>query len=674
MARKKNILLISIDDGGAYWRFRDAFRERLQVPNLDRICDQSTAFTSAYCQTPICGPSRNSVMTGLSPHQSGLLDNYTDLFSVMRPEQLWQFRLKQAGYYCATAGKVHHGFKPLAPHIHTQLYSHPPTPLPMGPPRTVPTQKFGGLTGGAATTEKAHDPLYYDHQSASDAVSFLESYDGQQPFYREVGFHHPHIPFRTPVRFKDIYDEKNFKMPEAWEHGFDTAEYPDLFWPQNFDARDLGYWRKSVRNYFSAYSHVDYQIGRVWDALQASDHARDTVVILMSDHGFHLGDKNRMRKFTLWEESCRVPLIIHDPDAEAAEVTDPVALLDIGPTVLDYANCPPLTGVQGRSLRPQVHGAAEPDRAVPTFLFGNASMRQGSYRITRYETGETEFYDVEDDPWLTRNLAGSHPFFDAMLGELKNISAAHGLNVDTPNAKGKTHFVTLQHDGIAALPDGSTKMQYGADGGGTVQQLEAVGNRDDNTFLFPGSVNRFQLTVHPGPGQNEVIAHCDDLVVYCDTGDTHIRAGNAPCVVYGGTGHDTVRCGIGAARIDGGAGPSDIYAGPGATDITTGTGTNHIHTGAGPTRISVTGGQNTVSLASSDLQLTLERTGLPQTITGYSGGQIDLSDWQMLGDIQIAQQDADTVLISASDRVIFRDTKVETLTAQITGADVRPAP
>ena len=387
MARRKNIILISIDDGGAYWRFRDAFRERLQVPNLDRICDVSTAFTSAYCQTPICGPSRNSAMTGLSPHQSGILDNYTDLFSVIRPEQLWQFRLKQAGYYCTTAGKVHHGFKPLAPHIHRQLYSHAPTPLRMGPPRTVPTQKYGGLTGGAGTTEEAHDPLYYDHQSASDAIEFLSSYDGQQPFYREVGFHHPHIPFRTPARFKDIYDEKNFRMPEAWLQGFDTAEYPDLFWPQNFDARDLGYWRKSVRNYFSAYSHVDYQIGRVWDALQASEHARDTVVILMSDHGFHLGDKNRMRKYTLWEESCRVPLIIHDPDAaETSEVTDPVALLDIGPTVLDYAGCLPLDGTQGRSLVSQLHGATDPDRAVPTFLFGNASMRQGSYRITQYET------------------------------------------------------------------------------------------------------------------------------------------------------------------------------------------------------------------------------------------------------------------------------------------------
>lgn len=670
MASRKNILLISIDDGGAYWRFRDAFREPLQVPNLDRFCDVSTAFTSAYCQTPICGPSRNSVMTGLSPHQTGILDNYTDLFSVVRPEQLWQFRLKQAGYYCATAGKVHHGFKPLAPQIHNQLYSHPAAPLRMGPPRTVPTQKFGGLTGGAGTTDEAHDPLYYDHQSASDAIAFLERYDGQQPFYREVGFHHPHIPFRTPSRFKEIYDEKNFRMPEAWLQGFDTAEYPDLFWPENFDARDLGYWRKSIRNYFSAYSHADYQIGRVWDALQASEHAKDTVVIMMSDHGFHLGDKNRMRKYTLWEESCRVPLIIHDPDAAPSEVADPIALLDIGPTVLDYAGCPPLEGVQGRSLQPQVHGANEPDRAIPTLLFGNASMRQGSYRITRYETGETEFYDVEDDPWMTRNLAGSHPFYDAMLNELKQVSAAHGLNLDTPITNGTTQYVTLQDDGIKLLEDGCTRMQYGADGGGRVKHFEAVGNRDDNVFLFPGSVNRFQFTVHPGPGRNEVIAHCDELVVYCDKGDTEIQAGNALCVVYGGTGHDVIRCGAGSVRVDGGAGPTDVKAGQGATEIITGAGTNRIETGAGPTRIDVTGGQNNVTVATSELHLTLKRTGLPQTIHGYKGGKIDLSDWQKLGDIEIVQSGADTALSSTSEHVVFRETSAENVRRQIIGAVV----
>ncbi len=688
MASRTNILLISIDDGGAFWRFRDAFRERLQTPNLDRICAVSTTFTSAYCQAPICGPSRNSMLTGLTPHQTGILDNNTNLFSVVRPEQLWQFRLKQAGYYCATAGKVHHGFAPLPEAAHNVLYSHPPKPLKLGPHRTVPMRRYGGLTGGAATTDPAHDPLYYDHQSATDAVAFLLEYDRPEPFYREVGFHHPHIPFRTPERFKEMYDEENFKPPEAWENVFETAEYPDQFMVKNMDLRDVGHWRKSVRNYFSAYSHVDSQIGRVWDALQASPHAKNTVVVLVSDHGFHLGDKGRMRKYTLWEESCCVPLIVHDPDAAPREVADPVALLDIGPTVLDYADCPPLRGVQGRSLKPQVHGSDAPDRAVPTFLFGNASMRQGSYRITRYENGEAEFYDVEDDPWQTRNLAGAHPFYDAMLGELMAVSAAHGLTLDDAggtasfgviSTQGSDHdsappghhvyYATLGESGVAALPDGYDKMQYAADAGGKVEHFVAVGNREDNEMVFPGYGNRFHLEVHPGPGRNQVIAQNDDLVVYCDGGDTEVRAGNAATVFYGGPGHDVVTTGTAPAWVHGGLGGANIRIGAGPADIISGDGENSLTTGSGPTQILLNGGSNDVEIHTDDLQLTILRTGLPQRISGYQTGEIDLSDWSPVG-AHLEQQDDNVVLSSASETVVFCGARVEAIRPNITGVSM----
>ena len=111
MTNRKNIIFIGLDDAFSFWRFRDAFGARLQTPNLDRICARSTAFTSAYCQIAICGPSRASMMSGLSPYETGAFDNYTSVFDVLRPEQFWQHRIKQAGYYCSTAGKIHHMFK-----------------------------------------------------------------------------------------------------------------------------------------------------------------------------------------------------------------------------------------------------------------------------------------------------------------------------------------------------------------------------------------------------------------------------------------------------------------------------------------------------------------------------------------------------------------------------------
>lgn len=694
MTQRKNIILITIDDGGAYWRFRAAFGEQLQTPNLDRITQVATTFTAAYCQTPICGPSRNSMLSGLAPHQTGLLDNYTNLFEVLRPEQLWQYRLKHNGYHCATAGKVHHAFAPIAPKHHNVLYSHPAKRIQLGPPRDASVKRYGGLTGGAGTTDPKDDPLYYDHQSASDAIDFLQNYENDGPFYREIGFHHPHIPLKTPARFKDLYDENAFIQPDAWKNGFEVAGYPDQYMIENMDLRDQRHWRKSVRNYFSAYSHVDSHIGRVWDALQASPHAKDTVLIVTSDHGFHLGEKNRMRKFTLWEETCRVPLIIYDPDRTPREIDDPVALLDLGPTILDYAQCPPLQEVAGRSLIPQMDGATEPDRGVPTFLFGNASMRKGPYRITVYESGESEFYDLEQDPWATRNLAGAHPDFAAMRAALIDVSAAHGLRLGQPGGESKAafgaisnldgthatpqptpprqrvHFSTLRKSGIAALPAGFTKMNYGADTGGDISSFAAYGNAQDNEFLFPGSFNRFHLSVYPGPGDNLVIAQNDDLAVYCGSGSTTVRPGNARAVIYGGAGSDVIYTGKGQCWVDGGAGPAEMRAGAGAIEMISGSGQNTLFAGSGPTQISLTGGTNDVHLSRDNLTLTLFRTGLPQTIHGFCGGTIDLSDWAPMGPARLIQSAKDVVLSSVTECVVFRGVQVDAVRGCITGADI----
>ncbi|WP_170334505.1 sulfatase-like hydrolase/transferase [Ruegeria arenilitoris] len=706
---KKNIVLITVDDGGAYSQYREAFGAPLHLPNLDRIAEDSAAFDSAYCQAPICGPSRNSLMSGLSPYQTGILDNYTNLFDVLRPEQLWQFKLKQRGYYCSTAGKVHHSFAPLPRPMHDILYSHPPHPLRLGPPQSVPVRRFGGLTGGAGTTDPAHDSLYYDHQSATDAVEFLETYDGAAPFYREIGFHHPHIPFKTPEAFKRLYNEQDFQIPEAWNDGFDTTGYPDRFMGKNMDLRDAAYWRKSVRNYFSAYSHVDSQIGRIWAALKSSRHADNTVLIFTSDHGYHLGDKGRMRKFTLWEESCRVPLIIHDPDAQPRQVRDPVALLDVGPTILDYAGCPPMHSTISRSLKDMTHGTSDPERAVPTFLYGNTSMRKGAYRITLYQNGESEFHNVQDDPWLTKNLAGKHPDYAKWRQDLSQVCVSHGLilpdaegsaapfhvsftdTMDPPKAGSvgaigsldaspddiaptapgaRVHYSTLNHDGTAALPDGFARMHYGADASGGVNRFVATGNQQDNEFLFPGSVNRFQLTVHPGPGKNRITVQNDDLVVYCGEGENSILAANANCVLYGGTGKTTMTAGKGFARMVGDSGDTTMIGGHGPVSIVTGSGCNRITGGHGDTQITLAEGSNDVTLRSATTTLTIQRTGLPQKIQGFQGGKIDLSDWASLGQVRVRQSEDDTILSCGTERVVFAGVPQASLLAAICGLEI----
>lgn len=432
---RANIIAISFDDAVAYWKYKTVFRHPLHTPNLDRICEQSTAFHSAYCQAPICGPSRASLMSAKSPHQLGIFENGISLFENNKAAIAWSSRLRQDGYYCSSGGKIHHFFRPLRTRIHRALYDddrkrfRPDMNMPAG----VRKKRFGGHRGGWATIDPADDSQFHDYQSADSAIEFLETYQGDAPFYREVGFYGPHGPHFTPSRFKEMYTQRGFRQPKEWEDGFDTNEFVEEYMPENMDLSDLRYWRQCVRNYFSALTHTDYHLGRVWDALKASPHADNTIVVILSDHGFHLGNKNRFCKKTLWEQSAGVPLILHDPrDPKCQEIHDPVALLDVGPTVLDYAGLPAIEDTMGRSLRPQIEGFSNPDRAVPTFSQGSVSIRKGDYRFIRYRDGSTELFNVTNDFWQLRDLGSLHDMYDPMFDALIDTSQAYGFDLGAP--------------------------------------------------------------------------------------------------------------------------------------------------------------------------------------------------------------------------------------------------
>lgn len=433
-AAQKNILLVSLDDCIAYWKVRSAFNEPLRTPNLDRVCQQATAFHSAYCQAPICGPSRASFMSARTPHQTGIFDNTVDVFETLGAREIWSYRLKENGFFCSSGGKMHHFYKPVRRRFHNVLYSDRQKRFrsDMNLPRDIEKISFGGHRGGWGTTNSEDDGIYHDCQSADSAIEFLETYDRQQPFYREVGFYSPHGPHITPARFKEIYDVDNFRQPEEWRNGFDYNAFTTTHLPENLRLKenDLDWWRASVRNYFAALSHGDFHLGRVWDALQGSAHAKNTVVVILSDHGFHLGNRNRYMKTTLWEQVAGVPLIIHDPDQPTArEIHDPVALIDVGPTVLDYAGLPAIENCAGRSLLPYMAGESDPDRAVPTFYRDSAAIRKGNFRFIRYEDGSTQLFNLTQDYWQLRDLGAGHPAYDDMYASLVACCRTCGFSV-----------------------------------------------------------------------------------------------------------------------------------------------------------------------------------------------------------------------------------------------------
>ncbi|WP_299473664.1 sulfatase-like hydrolase/transferase [uncultured Paracoccus sp.] len=297
-------------------------------------------------------------------------------------------------------------------------------------PPDVEKKKYGGNRGGWGTTNEKDDDIYYDHQSADSAIEFLQNRAPGGPFYREVGFYSPHGPHYTPARFKEMYNQKAFRMPEEWAGGFDTNAYADEIFLQNIDPAKKQWWQQSVRNYYSALSHGDYHLGRVWDALKASPHAENTIFIIVADHGFHLGNLNRYKKTTQWEQVAGVPLIVHDPShPEARVVQDPVAMLDLGPTVQDYCDIAPAPGTMGKSLRPLVEGGSDPDRAIATFYFDNVSIRKGDFRLIRYVDGSTQLYDLRTDYWQLHDLGPDHEQHEPMLQALIECSRESGLEI-----------------------------------------------------------------------------------------------------------------------------------------------------------------------------------------------------------------------------------------------------
>lgn len=433
MTQRKNILLISFDDCFAYQNYRSAYGEELQVPNLDRITSQSTHFQSAYCQSPICGPSRASFMSAQTPHELNIHNNSVNVFERVGPEDIWSYKLRQDGYFCSSGGKVHHGYGALRPDLHEVLYDDEEKQFgsDFNLPPYVKKRSYSGISEGWGTTDPKDDDVFYDAKSANSAIKFLENYDGDKPFYREVGFFSPHGPRFTPARFKDMYNYDNFLEPPEWAEGFCPHPYTDHHMPQTpaLQTRHQGWWRANVRNYFAGLSHGDFHLGRVWDALKASKFAENTIVVILTDHGFLLGTRNRFYKSTVWEQSAGVPIIIHDPTAPVKrEVQDPVALLDVGPTVLDYADVAPLDDCVGRTLRPQVDGAKNPDRAVPTFRYDNVSIRKGKYRFARYVDGSTQLFDLEHDIWNHKNLGPNHPAFEPMQTALMETCAEYRMD------------------------------------------------------------------------------------------------------------------------------------------------------------------------------------------------------------------------------------------------------
>lgn len=424
-AEKLNFLLIAVDDLND-WIGVLGGHPQATTPNMDRLAKKGVLFTNAHCQSPVCNPSRASLMSSTYPETSGIyfLSPSFATSPVAAGRTMMPVRFRDEGYAVSAAGKLFHdkenkqyfaeyagdfgGFGPL-------------------PKKKLSSFKGERLWDWGVYPERDEDTP--DYKIARWGTEQLRQ-DFDKPFFMGVGFYRPHVPQYAPQKWFDRYPLETLQLPLVIENDLDDipvygkALHLDVMVaPRHEWVVEHNEWKALVRSYLASVSFVDEQVGKVLDALEASPYADNTYIVLFSDHGFHLGEKGRFAKRSLWEDGTRVPLMIAGPGISGGKVSNkPVELIDIYPTLLDLAGLEADPKLEGDSLVPLLKNpqADWPHIARTSFGPGNVSIRSERYRYIRYKDGSEEFYDHSNDPNEWRNQI-NNPEFSGQIAKHREL-------------------------------------------------------------------------------------------------------------------------------------------------------------------------------------------------------------------------------------------------------------
>lgn len=465
---KPNVVFIAIDDLND-WVGPLGGHPMAKTPAMDRLAARGTTFTNAHCQSPLCNPSRTSLMTGLRPSTTGvygLAPWYRSLKSMQDVVSLPQ-HFANNGYATFTGGKIYHGGsnpKMLKDEFHVVARVGGMGVKP--PKKLVETPAPHPLVDWGVFDHKDEDKG--DYGVATWAAETIQS-EHKKPFFVAAGFFLPHVPCYATQKWFDLYPNDESILPLIGVD--DRADTPRFSWylhwklpePRRKFLVEADQQVNIVRSYLACVSFVDSQVGRILDALDASGHADNTVVVLWSDHGWHLGEKDITGKNTLWAESTRVPLIFAGPGvAQNAKCQQPAELLDMYPTLAELCGLPTPPQGEGLSLVPQLKDATtHRDRpAICSHNHDNHGVASTKWRYITYADGSQELYDLEADPSEWTNLIADK----AGLAKYADIVAEHRKwcpKVNSRPAPGSAHrILTLDADGTLTwegevIPDGA---------------------------------------------------------------------------------------------------------------------------------------------------------------------------------------------------------------------------
>ena len=426
-ADKLNVLLIAVDDMnndlGCYGH------PQVKSPAIDALAARGVRFDRAYCQYPVCNPSRVSMLSGRRPDTTRIYDLQTPPRTHLKDVVFLPQYFRQHGYYTAHIGKIFHtgdAFEdpPSWDHEVRETGKHPPAEAVIREQRLERPQKYSVEWNILRST----DEQTADGVVAQQADELLErvSQDGK-PFFVAVGFRRPHAPYAAPKKYFDLYPVDSIppldESPEHLQHIPTSAfTYPAGTSPITARERAAG-----VAAYWACITFVDAQIGKVLATVDRLNLWKNTVVVFYSDHGYHLGEHGGMwHKMSVFEESARVPLIIAAPGITGKGKPSPrlVELVDIYPTLVDLCGLPTPAGLEGQSLRPLLDNPDSPwtDAAYTQVLRGEVvgrSLRTSRWRYTEWDGGANgrELYDHDADPKEQRNLADD-PQHEATRKEL----------------------------------------------------------------------------------------------------------------------------------------------------------------------------------------------------------------------------------------------------------------
>jgi len=447
---RPNVLMIAVDDMNDWVGCLGGY-PGVKTPHIDRLAQRGMLFTNAHCSAPVCNPSRVAVMLGRRPSTTGVYANDVVWHQAFPGVASIPQHFKANGYYVVGGGKVNHHMPGFNRHSDWHQYfdqifdSHYQDQLSRGLdvrsfawPEGFPLNRLPGVT---TLTKPPKNPVEFDwgpfdkadHEMGDGqmiqwAKQFLAN-PPESPFFLAAGIYRPHLPFYAPAKYFDQYPLDQIKLPPLKDDDLDDV--PPEGQQMAADRREdyelvlrEGRHQELIQAYLASITFGDALIGELLDALDASSAAENTVVVFWSDHGWHLGEKQHLHKFTLWERSTRVPLVIVAPGVASpgSRTPRPVELTDLFSTLIELCDLPLVDGLDGSSLLPLLK---EPLRvwdrpAVTTHGEGNHAIRSERWRYIRYAGGDEELYDHKVDPNEWHNLA-KIPQYASVKAELSKF-------------------------------------------------------------------------------------------------------------------------------------------------------------------------------------------------------------------------------------------------------------